>query len=157
MFDSISVGNKSRFRKLTSVWTWTLIFSFLAAIVLLPVVITKIAGSTPFGQQLSGYSLSVESPPEVAATIGDVVELKASLTAIAGKDVRIVGAKVPCGCIDISPIPMSIPSGTSKEIVMRFDTSERSARVFKGEIPLLLDIKSPPVSIRFQLDLKAKQ
>jgi hypothetical protein len=125
------------------------------------VAFVVIVGGCYFGLQrfplffasLSGFALHVEKPPRQVATIGQLVELKAKLTAVGGKDVEVVGARCPCGCLDITPIPTRIPAGSTQEVTILFDSSGRKPMEFQANIDLILGTSSAQVQIPMHVTL----
>lgn len=134
--------------------TWALPLLALSGCVLLAVGISTLAARTTLGQRLSGHVISVVVPPPKATAIrGEAIELKATLAAIGSRDVRVVGAKLPCGCMGLSPLPLDIPAGEEREILIKVDTSQRKSLTYSGEIPLIINVAAPPVSIPVRYDL----
>ncbi len=96
---------------------------------------------------MRGYALYVEPPPRRSVFVGETIELKARVTATGSEDIDVLGARLPCGCLEIRPIPMRVPRGSSEDVTIVFDITNRKPMEFKVCIDLYLGVASKQVSI----------
>jgi hypothetical protein len=141
-------------RKTKSSMRFRLLIAVLGLSTIVAVVSFLANGRIALGYAwLQGYAIHVEAPRHQVAVIGEVIEIRAKLTAIGSADVEVVGARLPCGCLEIKPMPVRIARGASEELVILFDTSDRKPMEFKVGIELFLGVSSPQVTIPLHVTL----
>jgi hypothetical protein len=120
----------------------------------LPVALTALAvilGRTTlvdWVQRLEGHVLSVSEQAKRARVgkAGESTSVAFPLRNISAQTVTVYGAETDCDCLTATALPLVIPPGETREIVLRFQTDAKETRFnLEHKAQLLIDCPSPPV------------
>ena len=129
------------------------VWTFLVAIMLAVVVVGMcfwIGDHTTFGRYLSGHVLRISCPETITVAADDSVIVDVQVAPLyQRREVRIVGARVPCSCLGIEPIPMTLLPGETQTLHVRLDATGLIPGSMEMEIPLLLNVAAPATAVRF--------
>jgi hypothetical protein len=103
-------------------------------------------------QRLQGHLLGVERHlidlGEVEAESVSAVEY--NVRNLSNAPLQIIGARVDCGCVDASHLPISLSPGASSTLAFKFHAPRSDVSLpAQHEIELYLDQPSPQVSLGF--------
>lgn len=103
-------------------------------------------------QRLQGHVLGVENRLIEIGSVEEesITSVEFNVTNLTSDALQIIGARVDCGCVDASHLPISLSPGASSTLAFKFHARKSDLiALAQHEIELYLDRPSPPVALGF--------
>lgn len=106
---------------------------------------------------MTGRCLYVVAPEQVTVMQGETVSFNVTIESLTlFQSVSVVGTRLPCPCLRVSGVPVTLRPGENVTVKVEFDAADQPLRIVDAEIGLFLNVESAPVSIPLSFNICKK-